>query len=133
MSTLATGPTMRTERPREGGAGVSVPGVTAMEDPLSRCCESVESNVDTSHVGGKRYFGTALILLLSASCHGESTHDTATLDDGQRSCAGHDAAVARHDQAMKPRLPGDANQLVRELLEAGRRIGHVHGDLHRDS
>src|SRR5207245_9935414 len=97
-----------------------------MEDPLSRCCESVESNVDTSHVGGKRYFGTALILLLSASCHGESTHDTATLDDGQRSCATHDAAVARHDQTLKLRLPGDANHLVRRLLTAGPRKAPVH-------
>src|SRR5215467_7250974 len=35
VSTLATGPTMRTDRPRYGGGGVSVPGVTAMERPLS--------------------------------------------------------------------------------------------------
>src|SRR5262249_61912031 len=104
-----------------------------MEDPLSRCCESIFGpNLDTSSIGRKGYFRTPLILIIGASGHGDRTHDAASLDDGQRSCAGHDAAVARHDQALKPRLPGDVRQLLRGLLEAGRRVSLVQGDLDRD-
>src|SRR5438309_8370689 len=131
MSTLATGPTMRTDRPRWGGGGVSVPGVTAIEDPLSRCCDSVGRNVDTLHVGGKRYFRTALILVLGAARHGDGTDDTTALYDGQRSGSGHDASVARNDQTLKPGLRGDARQLLRWLLEARCRVGLVQGDVHR--
>jgi hypothetical protein len=69
------------------------------------CCESIGPNVDTSSIGRKRYFRTPLILLLGAAGHGDGPHDAAALDDGQCSCAGHDAAVARHDQALKTFCP----------------------------
>src|SRR5512132_3217080 len=129
MSTLATGPTMRTERPRSGGGGVWVPGVTAMEHPPSRCGLSAAM---LSHVGGERYFGAALILLLSAPRDGDGTDDTTALHDGQRSRSRHNSAIARHNQALKPGLPGDVGQFLGGLLEAGRRIGLVQGDLDRD-
>src|SRR5207253_9692018 len=76
MSTLATGPTIRTERPRYGGGGVSVPGVTAMEHPPSRCGLFAPM---LSHVGGKRYFGPALILLLRPPPHPPGTGDATAL------------------------------------------------------
>src|SRR5215510_9780455 len=52
-STLATGPTMRTERPRYGGGGVSVAGVMA-----------VRSDLGASRIRGQRGLGAALVLLL---------------------------------------------------------------------
>src|SRR6266403_4967387 len=129
MSTLATGPTMRTERPRYGGGGVSVPGVTAMEHSPSRC-NSVDPML--SHVGGQRYFGATLVLLLGAACHRDGAHDTTTLDNRQCTRPRHDAAIARHHKTLKPRLRGDARQLLGGLLEACCRIGLVQRDLDRD-
>src|SRR5262245_18431410 len=135
-STLATGPTIRAERPRYGGGGVSVLGVMAMERSLSRSATrvgaSVGSNVDTSRVRGKRYFGAALVLLLGPARHGDGSHDGYALHDRQGAGPRHDATVARHHQTLEPGLPGHARQLTRRLLKAGRRVGLVHGDLHCD-
>src|SRR5881296_942570 len=92
----------------------------------------VGSNVDTSRVGGKRNFGAALVLLLGAAGHGNGAHDGPALDDRQGAGSRHDATVARYHQTLEPGLTGHARQLLRRLLEAGRRVGLVHRDLHRD-
>src|SRR5207247_2552362 len=92
----------------------------------------VGSNVDTSRVGGKRDFGAALVLLLGAAGHGDGAQDVLALDDRQGAGSRHDAPVARHHQTLEPGLTGHARQLLRRLLEAGRRVGLVHRDLHRD-
>src|SRR5262245_66241763 len=106
MSTLPTGPTTRTERPRYGGGGVSVTGGTAIEVPLSRCGDSVGPSADTSHVRSQGHLGAALVLLLGAAGHGDGAHHAPALHDGQRTGSRHDAAMARHHQALKPCLPG---------------------------
>src|SRR6266508_2595636 len=83
-------------------------------------------------VRGQRYFSAALVLLFGATRHGDGTDDVATFDDRHRAAPGHDTAVTRHDQALKPRLPGNPRQLLRGLLETGRSVSFVQRDFHRD-
>src|SRR5207249_5792173 len=83
-------------------------------------------------VRGQRYFSAALVLLFGATRHGDGADDVATFDDRYRAAPGHDAAVTRHDQALKPRLPSNPRQLLRGLLETGRSVSFVQRDFHRD-
>src|SRR5262245_28224707 len=83
-----------------------------------------------SSVGGESHLSTTLILLFSATSHGDSANDIAPLYDGERAAAGHDATAARYYEALKPCLAGNARQVLGGLLEAGCRVCFVERDVH---
>src|SRR4051812_41816639 len=83
-------------------------------------------------VAGERRLAAALVLFVGAARYGDGADHVAALDDRQRAAPGHDAAVARHDEALEPGLRRYAAQLIRGLLEAGRGIRLVRGHIHRD-
>src|SRR5205823_1761824 len=72
-----------------------------------------------SGVGGEGGVAARLVLLVGAAGDGDGAHHVAALDDGHGAAARRDAAVAGDDQALEPRLPGRARELLRGLLEAG--------------
>ena len=78
------------------------------------------------HPIGQRLPRIVPLLDGARSCRGAAFHDR------QGASTRHDPAVARDDQALEPRLARHAGQLPRRLLEAGRSVGAVQGDFHRD-
>src|ERR1044071_9070610 len=78
------------------------------------------------------HFGAFLILFIGSARYGYRTDNTATFDDRYGTATGHDPAIARNHQALKPALPGNARQILGRLLKAGRRVCFIESDFHRD-
>jgi hypothetical protein len=71
-------------------------------------------------------------LFIGSARHGYGADNTAALDDRYGATTGHNPTVARHHQALKPALSGDARQIFRRLLKARRRICFIESDFHGD-